>query len=80
MPFDERLGQAVDKEHNKKVENSVEISKEKTNKFKEGVINVLNKREAERAAQASIKEKEDQDRDSKERALIKKLFMKTNND
>ncbi len=78
--FDERLGQAVDKEHNKKVENSVEISKEKTNKFKEGVINVLNKREAERAAQASIKEKEDQDRDSKERALIKKLFMKTNND
>ncbi len=71
--FDERLGRAVDKEHNKKVENSVEISKEKTNKFKDGIINVLNKRDAERAAHEQEKK---ENKEKQEKLFIKKMFGK----
>ena len=63
------------------LKNDVEKATYKTNKFKDAIVNVLNKREAEQhAAQMKEKEAQDDTRSAKEKALIKKLFMKTNND
>lgn len=78
LGFGRRVGRDMDaglKKHN-------ELSgAEKTNKFKDAIVNVLNKREAEQhAAQMKEKEPKDNAREAQEKALIKKLFMKTNND
>ena len=78
LGFGRRVGRDMDagfKEHK-------ELSgAEKTNKFKDAIVNVLNKREAEQhAAQMKEKEAKDNAREAQEKALIKKLFMKTNND
>ena len=78
--FGQRVGRDMDAAVKEK-EHKELSGAEKTSKFKDAIVNVLNKREAEQHA-AQIKEKEAQDdtRSAKEKALIKKLFMKTNND
>ena len=78
--FGQRVGRDMDASVKEK-EHKELSGAEKTSKFKDAIVNVLNKREAEQHA-AQIKEKEVKDsaRDAQEKALIKKLFMKTNND